>query len=91
MKKKIQSFMRTRTFRILAPSMFMMSLMVCGAFAAEGDFDLATTMTTTVTKIVADLLAMIAGVLPVTVTLIAASIGITYAIKFIKKLIGKAG
>lgn len=68
-----------------------MAIMCVTAFATETPpaFDLTEIMTTATTKIVTDLLAMIAGVLPVTVTLMAASIGIAFAIKFIKKIIAK--
>ncbi|MEG2570912.1 MAG: hypothetical protein RSA70_05695 [Clostridia bacterium] len=60
------------------------------AFAAVGDvtpsFDLTTLMSGAMSKIVGDMLTMIASVLPTAVTLIGAGIGIAYAIKFIKKI-----
>lgn len=71
---------------------FLISVVSVSAFAADPlapSFDLTTIMTDAATKIVTDLLAMISGILPVTITLMAASIGIAYAIKFIRKLLAK--
>ena len=84
---KIKEFFRHNRFAVSASC--MMAMLMCSAFAAEGDgsFDLATTMTTSVQTIVNDLLKMIAAVLPVTVTLLAAAVGITYGITFIKRII----
>ena len=91
MFSKVKSWLRHNRFFVSASC--MMAMLLCSAFAAEGDaaFDLGTTMTTSVTTIVNDLLGMIGKVVPVTVTLLAAAIGINYGIRFIKRLIGKAG
>lgn len=71
----------------------VLSMMCVTAFAsgtAPVDFDLSAVLTTAAQTIVTDLLAMIAAVLPITVTLLAANIGVAYGIKFIKKITGKA-
>lgn len=68
----------------------MCAIMMCSAGAVDGattSFDLSTTMTTCVQQIVNDLLKMIAAVVPVTVTLLGAAIGITYGINFIKRIV----
>lgn len=57
------------------------------AGAAEGDFNLATTMTTVVQTCVTDIMGMVGAILPVGVTVLAASIGITYGYKLIKRII----
>lgn len=54
-------------------------------------FDLAAVMESAATKIVGDLLGMIAAVLPITLTLMGAAIGIAYGIRFIKGITKKAG
>lgn len=61
------------------------------AFAADPlpTFDLVTVFTDAASKIVTDLLAMVSGIFPITITLLAASIGIAYGIKFISKLLAK--
>lgn len=71
----------------------VLSMMCVTAFAVDPapDLDLAAIMTSAATTIIADLLAMVAAILPITVTLLAASIGIAYGIKFIKKITSKAG
>lgn len=68
----------------------MCAIMMCSAGAVDGvatSFDLSTTMTSCVQQIVNDLLKMIAAVVPVTVTLLGAAIGITYGINFIKRIV----
>ena len=86
---KIKEFFRHSRFVFSASC--MMAMLMCSAFAVDGDaaasFDLSTTMTTSVQSIVTELLKMIAAVMPVTVTLLAAAIGITYGITFIKRII----
>ena len=47
-------------------------------------------MTSAVQQIVNDLLKMIAAVLPITVTLLGAAIGVTYGINFIKRITHKS-
>lgn len=75
---------RLATVTMAVPVMSAVGMM---ASAAEGDFSLATTMTTVVTTCVTDIMAMIAAVLPVGVTVLAASIGIAYGTKLIKRII----
>lgn len=87
---KIKEFFRHSRFVFSASC--MMAMLMCSAFAADADaaaasFDLSTTMTSSVQSIVTELLKMIAAVMPVTVTLLAAAIGITYGITFIKRII----
>lgn len=93
MLAKVKSFAQRHRYAVM--SAFMMSMLVCSAFAVnEGasstSFDLTTVMSTSVQKIVNDLLAMITAVLPTAIILFSASVGITYAIRFIKKILGKA-
>lgn len=93
MLKRIKSFISHNRAAVSAgimSAMFMLST-VAGAAGETPTFDLAATMTTSVQTIVNNLLGMISAVLPVTVTLLAAAIGVSYAIKFIKKIVGKAG
>lgn len=71
----------------------MCAIMMCSAGAVEGattSFDLSATMTTAVQQIVNDLLKMIAAVLPITVTLLGAAIGVSYGIRFIKRITSKS-
>lgn len=88
---KIKGWLRHNRFAVSASCMMMM--LMCSAFALDdqaASFDLATTMTSSVQTIVNDLLKMIAAVLPVTVTLLAAAVGITYGITFIRKILNKS-
>lgn len=89
---KIKEFFRHNRFAVSASC--MMAMLMFSAFAAEGStaatFDLTTVMTTSVTKIVNDLLAMITAVLPTAIILFSASVGVTYAIRFIKRILSKA-
>lgn len=89
MKKVLAFFRKNR----LALNFALMSAMLCmSAFAAGEDsaFNLTTVMTTSVQQIVNDLLACVAAVLPIALTLFAATIGITYTITFVKKILGKS-
>lgn len=89
---KIKGFISENRYALMAAATpVMMGLCSAGAVDDASSFDLATTMTTSVTTIVNNLLAMITKVVPVSVTLLAAAIGINYGIRFIKKIIGKAG
>lgn len=90
---KVKAFFKRNRLMITTFAMAAcFSLMCCaGAVDESTAFDLAGTMTTSVTTIVNNLLSMITKVVPVTVTLLAAAIGINYGIRFIKRLIGKAG
>lgn len=85
MVEKVKGFVARNRYAVVGS--MMSAMMMCSAFAAEGDFDLSTTMTTSVQQIVNDLLKMIAAVVPVTVTLMGAAIGVTYGIKFIQRII----
>lgn len=89
--EKVKSFVKQNRYAFVASA--MSAVMMCSAFAAgdeSASFDLSATMTSAVQQIVNDLLKMIAAVLPVTVTLLGAAIGITYGINFIRKITGKA-
>lgn len=88
--KKIMAFFRKHR---LALNMAMISAMLCtSAFAAGEDvsFDLVTVMTTIVRQIVNDLLACIAAVLPIALTLFGVTVGISYTINFVKKIVGRS-
>jgi TRAP-type mannitol/chloroaromatic compound transport system substrate-binding protein len=50
--------------------------------------DITTTLTTSFQTVVNDLLLIMAGVLPIALTIFGLSIGIAFAIKWFKKLIG---
>ena len=92
MFQKIKAFVKQNRYACSAS--LMSALVMCSAFAAEGDsaasFDLTSVMTTSVTKIVNDLLSMITAVLPTAIILFSASIGITYSISFIKGLMNRS-
>lgn len=89
---KIKSFINRNRYAVMTAVMSFM--LACSAFAVDdtgsSSFDLTTVMSTSVQKIVNDLLAMITAVLPTAIILFSASVGITYAIRFIKKILGKA-
>lgn len=91
--EKFKEFLKTEKRKILlAATPAMVAVMaVVPAFAADElpTFDLATTMTTAVTTLVGNLLTMIAAIFPVTITLLAASIGVSYGVKFIKNMFSK--
>lgn len=94
MKNQFKEIFRRFEVKALVGASVVAPLMCVTAFAQEPpatELDLVAIMTTSATKIVGDLMEMIASVLPVTVTLLAASIGIAYGIKFIKKITSKAG
>ena len=92
MFQKIKAFVKQNRYACSAS--LMSALVMCSAFAADSGtaatFDLTTVMTTSVTKIVNDLLAMITAVLPTAIILFSASVGITYSIGFIKGLLNKS-
>ena len=90
---KIRALVSRNRVPISVAAMSSAFAFMSSAFALDdaASFDLATTMTTSVTTIVNQLLGMIGKVVPVTVTLLAAGVGINYGIRFIKRLIGKAG
>lgn len=92
--EKVKSWVRSKRMAITAVVMSLAFAMMCCAGAVDGpaasSFDLATTMETSVQTIVNNLLAMIAKVMPITVTLLGAAIGITYGITFIKQILGKS-
>lgn len=88
---KIKGFIRNNRYALMTAATMAVGLCSASALDEASTFDLATTMTTSVTTIVNNLLAMISKVVPVSVTLLAAAIGINYGIRFVKKIIGKAG
>lgn len=90
--EKVKSWVRSKRMAITAGVMSSaFALMCCAGAAVEASsFDLATTMETSVQTIVNNLLEMIAKVMPITVTLMGAAIGITYGITFIKQILGKS-
>ena len=85
--EKVKGFVKQNRYAFAAS--LMSAMVMCNAFALDesSSFDLSTTMTTCVQQIVNDLLKMIAAVVPVTVTLLGAAIGITYGINFIKRIV----
>lgn len=91
--EKVKSWVRSKRMAITAGVMSSAFAMMCSAGAVDGattSFDLSTTMTSAVQQIVNDLLKMIAAVLPITVTLLGAAIGVTYGINFIKRITHKS-
>ena len=85
--EKVKGFVKQNRYAFVAS--LMSAMVMCTAFAAgdeAANFDLSTTMTSCVQQIVNDLLKMIAAVVPVTVTLLGAAIGVTYGINFIKRI-----
>lgn len=89
--EKVKGFVRKNRYAFAMSA--MSAIMMCSAGAAEGattSFDLSATMTTAVQQIVNDLLKMIAAVLPITVTLLGAAIGVSYGIRFIKRITSKS-
>lgn len=86
---------RSERFRFFCTTSAVLCCLMFGAFAvdetASGGFNLSTVMTTCVTTIINDIMQMITAILPITVTLMGASIGIAYAVRFIKKIVGRAG
>lgn len=89
--EKVKGFVQKNRYAFaLSP---MCAIMMCSAGAVDGatsSFDLSATMTTAVQQIVNDLLKMIAAVLPITVTLLGAAIGVSYGIRFIKRITSKS-
>lgn len=89
--EKVKGFVRKNRYAFALST--MCAIMMCSAGAVEGattSFDLSATMTTAVQQIVNDLLKMIAAVLPITVTLLGAAIGVSYGIRFIKRITSKS-
>ena len=87
MFEKIKGFVKKNRYAFAAST--MSAIMMCSAGAVDGattSFDLSATMTSAVQQIVNDLLKMIAAVLPITVTLLGAAIGVTYGINFIRRI-----
>ena len=89
--EKVKGFVQKNRYAFaLSP---MCAIMMCSAGAVDGattSFDLSATMTIAVQQIVNDLLKMIAAVLPITVTLLGAAIGVSYGIRFIKRITSKS-
>lgn len=89
--EKVKGFVQKNRYAFaLSP---MCAIMMCSAGAVDGatsSFDLSATMTSAVQQIVNDLLKMIAAVLPITVTLLGAAIGVSYGIRFIKRITSKS-
>lgn len=90
--QKVKSWVRNKRMAITAGVMSSAFALMCCAGAVDEavNFDLASTMTTSVQQIVNNLLKMISSVLPITVTLMGAAIGITYGITFIRQILGKS-
>lgn len=86
MLAKLKNVVGMRRARYFTMGTLMAALLSFGAFAAEGDFNLATTMSAAVQTCVNDILGMIAAVLPIGITVLAVSVGIAYGTKFIKKI-----
>lgn len=90
MVQKIKGFVARNRYAVVGSVMFAM--MMCSAFALDEStsFDLAATMTSSVQTIVNDMLKMIAAVVPVTVTLLGAAIGVSYGIRFIRRIVSSS-
>lgn len=90
--KKLKDWFSQKKNKLMVVLATAVPLSALSAFAVDESpaFDLSATMTTAVSKIVSDLTSMIGAVVPIAVTLLGASIGIIYGIRFIKKIIGKA-
>ena len=89
--EKVMGFVQKNRYAFALST--MCAIMMCSAGAVDGatsSFDLSATMTTAVQQIVNDLLKMIAAVLPITVTLLGAAIGVSYGIRFIKRITSKS-
>ena len=89
--EKVKGFVQKNRYAFAMSA--MSAIMMCSAGAVDGattSFDLSTTMTSAVQQIVNDLLKMIAAVLPITVTLLGAAIGVSYGIRFIKRITSKS-
>lgn len=89
--EKVKGFVQKNRYAFAMSA--MSAIMMCSAGAVDGtptSFDLSATMTTAVQQIVNDLLKMIAAVLPITVTLLGAAIGVSYGIRFIKRITSKS-
>lgn len=89
--EKVKGFVQKNRYAFALST--MCAIMMCSAGAVDGatsSFDLSATMTTAVQQIVNDLLKMIAAVLPITVTLLGAAIGVSYGIRFIKRITSKS-
>lgn len=88
---KIKNFVRDNRYAFMAAATpVMLGLAQAGA-VDDASFDLSATMTSAVTTISNNLLGMIGKVVPAAVGLLAAAIGVNYGIRFVKKIIGKAG
>lgn len=89
--EKVKGFVQKNRYAFALS--LMCAIMMCSAGAVDGatsSFDLSATMTIAVQQIVNDLLKMIAAVLPITVTLLGAAIGVSYGIRFIKRITSKS-
>lgn len=89
--EKVKGFVQKNRYAFALS--LMCAIMMCSAGAVDGatsSFDLSATMTSAVQQIVNDLLKMIAAVLPITVTLLGAAIGVSYGIRFIKRITSKS-
>ena len=88
--EKVKGFVQKNRYAFALSTMCAIMMCSAGAVGATTSFDLSATMTTAVQQIVNDLLKMIAAVLPITVTLLGAAIGVTYGINFIKRITHKS-
>lgn len=84
--EKVKGFVKQNRYAFALSAMSAVMMCSAGAVGETASFDLSATMTTCVQQIVNDLLKMIAAVVPVTVTLLGAAIGVTYGINFIKRI-----
>ncbi|MCL2820983.1 MAG: hypothetical protein FWD38_09205 [Oscillospiraceae bacterium] len=87
MKKILNSRMLRK---VMVMTGIMSAISGTAVVASASDFNITTTMTTAFQSLVTDLLAMLAAVLPIGLTVLAASLGITFGIKWIKKIAGKS-
>lgn len=92
MKNKIRTMLiKCKTFAMLTVAAIGMTVVGFASEPPASSFNLTEIMTKAAQTIVTDLMSMIAGVLPVGITLFALSIGIAYGLNFIKKITKKAG
>ena len=71
--------------RLMLVTMMMSVVLAFPAFAAEGDFDVVTTLTASFESMAKTMLGTIAAVLPIALSVLSAYICIQFGIKFFKK------
>lgn len=64
--------------------------MSVSAFAAGETTSMVEVMTSSFTTMISEMMAAIAAILPITLTLVGASLVVAFGIKWFKKIVGKA-